>query len=98
MNIQAMMKQAQKLQKDMMNAKKQIDEMTFTSKKEFVEIVVSGDREVKSVKINKENLDGEDIEMLEDLILVCVNDAMDQIEAVTEQKMGKFTHGMSGLF
>ena len=98
MNIQAMMKQAQKLQKDMMNAKKQIDEMTFTSKKEFVEIVVSGDREVKSVKINKENLDGEDIEMLEDLILVCVNDAMDQIEAVTEQNMGKFTHGMPGLF
>ena len=98
MNIQAMMKQAQKLQKDMMNAKKQIDEMTFTSKKEFVEIVVSGDREVKSVKINKENLDGEDIEMLEDLILVCVNDAMDQIEAVTKQKMGKFTHGMPGLF
>ncbi|MCI5522149.1 MAG: YbaB/EbfC family nucleoid-associated protein [Tenericutes bacterium] len=98
MNIQAMMKQAQKLQKDMMNTKKQIDEMTFTSKKEFVEIVVSGDREVKSVKINKENLDGEDIEMLEDLILVCVNDAMDQIEAVTEQKMGKFTHGMPGLF
>ena len=97
MNIQAMMKQAQKLQKDMMNAKKQIDEMTFTSKKEFVEIVVSGDREVKSVKINKENLDGEDIEMLEDLILVCVNDAMDQIEAVTEQKMGKYSSMMNGL-
>lgn len=98
MNIQAMMKQAQKLQKDMMNAKQEIDEMEFESSSSFVTIRENGKKEITSVKISKAELDKEDIEMLEDMILVAVNDINKQIDKVTEQKMGKYTQGMPGLF
>ena len=85
MNIQAMMKQAQKLQKEMMTEKEKIDK-------------VNGQKEVLSVKIEQEQLDKEDIEMLEDIIVVAINDAMKKVDDTTEQKMGKYTQGMPGLF
>lgn len=98
MNIQAMMKQAQKLQKDMMNAKAEIDATTFEGKSSFVTVTANGKREILSVKIDSEQLDKDDIEMLEDLVLVAVNDVMKQIEKETESKLGKYTQGMPGLF
>ncbi len=98
MNIQAMMKQAQKLQKDMMNSKKEIDEMEFTGKSSFVTVTVKGTKEIKEVKIDQESLDQEEIEMLEDMILIATNDALKQVDKITEEKMGKYTQGMPGLF
>ncbi len=98
MNIQAMMKQAQKLQKDMMNEKQKIDEKTFVGKSSIVEIEVKGDKTIKAVKINSESFDKDEIEMLEDMIVVALNDAMKQIDKETEEKMGKYTQGMPGLF
>lgn len=96
MNMQAMMQQAQKLQRDMMKAKNEIDEKKFTSTQGFLTIEMKGNKEVTSVKIDKENLDKEDIEMLEDLISLAVNDNVKKIEKETESKMGKFG-GLSGL-
>ena len=96
MNMQAMMQQAQKLQRDMMKAKNEIDEKTFTSTQGFLTIEMKGTKEVTSVKIDKENLDKDDIEMLEDLISLAVNDNVKKIEKETESKMGKFG-GLSGL-
>lgn len=96
MNMQAMMQQAQKLQRDMMKAKNEIDEKTFTSTQGFLTIEMRGTKEVTSVKIDKENLDKDDIEMLEDLISLAVNDNVKKIEKETESKMGKFG-GLSGL-
>ena len=96
MNMQAMMQQAQKLQRDMMNAKNEIDEKKFTSTHGFLTIEMKGNKEVTSVKIDKENLDKDDIEMLEDLISLAVNDNVKKIEKETESKMGKFG-GLSGL-
>ena len=96
MNIQAMMQQAQKLQRDMMKAKNEIDEKKFTSTQGFLTIEMKGNKEVTSVKIDKENLDKDDIEMLEDLISLAVNDNVKKIEKETESKMGKFG-GLSGL-
>lgn len=96
MNMQAMMQQAQKLQRDMMKAKNEIDEKTFTSTHGFLTIEMKGTKEVTSVKIDKENLDKDDIEMLEDLISLAVNDNVKKIEKETESKMGKFG-GLSGL-
>ena len=58
----------------------------------------NGKKEITSVKIDATTLDKEDIEMLEDIILVAVNDINKQVDKVTEQKMGKFTQGMPGLF
>ena len=96
MNMQAMMQQAQKLQRDMMKAKNEIDEKKFTSTQGFLTIEIKGNKEVTSVKIDKENLDKDDIEMLEDLISLAVNDNVKKIEKETESKMGKFG-GLSGL-
>lgn len=96
MNMQAMMQQAQKLQRDMMKAKNEIDEKKFTSTQGFLTIEMKGTKEITSVKIDKENLDKDDIEMLEDLISLAVNDNIKKIEKETESKMGKFG-GLSGL-
>jgi len=98
MNIQAMMKQAQKLQKDMMDAKKQIDETTFEVTKSFVTVVAKGNKKIESIKIDIENLDKDEVEMTQDLILVAINELMDKIDKETESKMGKYTQGMPGLF
>jgi len=98
MNIQAMMKQAQKLQKDMMIAKEEIDKTIFEAKTSFVSIKANGKREILNVKIDIDAIEKEDIEMLEDLIQVATNDVMKQIEKETENKMGKYTQGMPGLF
>ena len=94
--MQAMMQQAQKLQRDMMKAKNEIDEKKFTSTQGFLTIEMKGTKEITSVKIDKENLDKDDIEMLEDLISLDVNDNINKIEKETESKMGKFG-GLSGL-
>lgn len=98
MNIQAMMKQAQKLQKDMMNAKKEIDETEFECTKSFLTVKAMGNKKIKSIKIDMENISKDEIEMVEDLILVAVNELMDKIDKETEKKMGKYTQGMPGLF
>lgn len=98
MNIQAMMKQAQKLQKDMMKAKEEIDNTVFEGKSSIVTARVKGNKAVESIKINSESLELDDIEMLEDMLMVAINDAMKQIDEVTEKKLGKFTQGMPGLF
>ncbi len=98
MNMQAMLKQAQKLQKDMMNEKAKIDETIFTGKSSFVTIEMNGKKEVVSVKIDAESIEKDDIEMLQDMILVATNDAVKQIDTETEKKMGRFTQGMPGLF
>ena len=98
MNIQAMMKQAQKMQKEMMSAKEEIDNTIFEGKSSFVTVKVKGTKEMESIKIDSESLEKDDIEMLEDMLLVAINDAMKQIDDLTNKKLGKFTQGMPGLF
>ncbi|MDD2377493.1 MAG: YbaB/EbfC family nucleoid-associated protein [Bacilli bacterium] len=98
MNIQAMMKQAQKLQKDMMEAKEEIDKMEFNGVASFVTVTMLGSKEVTNVKIDNKNIESDEIELLEDMIVVATNDAIKQIDAITEEKMGKYTQGMPGLF
>ena len=99
MNMQAMMKQAQQLQKDMMKAKEEIDKTDFVGESSIVKVTIDGTKTVKQIEINKDDtLDVEDIEMLEDMLMVAINDAMKQVDDMTDQKMGKFGNGMSGLF
>ena len=98
MNIQAMMKQAQKLQKDMMNAKKEIDETVFENTKSFVTVKAKGNKKIESIKIDIEKIEKDELEMVEDLILVTINELIDKIDDETERKMGKYTQGMPGLF
>ena len=97
MNIQAMMKQAQKMQKDMLNTKEEINNMNFEGKSSLVTVVVNGNKEVLSVKIGNE-FEFDDIEMLQDMIVIALNDAMKKVDKEIETKMGKYTQGMPGLF
>ena len=98
MNMQAMMKQAQKLQRDMMKEKNEIDEMEFTGKSSFVTVTMKGTKEITKVKIDSESIEKDEIEMLEDMILVATNEASKKVDETTENKMGKYTQGMPGLF
>ena len=96
MNIQALMKQAQTLQKDMMKAKEEIDNMEFTGNSSFVSVVVKGDKTIKKVTINNDDITLDDKEIIEDMLVVALNDAFKQIDKVTEQKLGKFSNMLPG--
>lgn len=96
MNIQALMKQAQNLQKDMMKAKNEIDAMTFTGTSSFVSVTVKGTKEVTKVTINNDSISNDDKEMIEDMLVIALNDAFKQVDKITEQKMGKFNNMMPG--
>ena len=93
-----MMKQAQKLQKDMMEEKNRIDNMEFVAKSSFVTVKMKGTKELFDVKIEMDSLDKEEVEMLQDMIMVAVNDCIKQIDKETEKNLGKYTQGMPGLF
>ncbi len=98
MNIQAMMKQAQKLQNDMMKAKEEIDKMEFSSTNGLVTVKINGKKEVIDVVIEKDaDFSLDDLEMLQDMIRIATNEAMEQVDKVTEDKMGRFS-SMPGLF
>lgn len=98
MNIQAMLKQAQKLQQDMSKAKEEIDHKFYESSVSFVDVQLYGSKKISKIKINKEILDHDDVEMLEDMIVTAINQTIDKIDKDTETKLGKFTNGMPGLF
>ena len=87
MNIQAMMKQAQKINKT-----------EYTGSSSFVTVIMMGDKTIKEIKIDNDNLDKEEIEMLQDMLVVAINQAMKQIDEDTNKKLGKYTQGMPGLF
>lgn len=98
MNIQQMMKQAQKMQKDMMSAKDEISKTIFLGESALVHVKMNGDREIISVKIDSKEIDIDDLELIEDMVMIAVNDAIKKINIETENKMGKYTQGMPGLF
>lgn len=96
MNMQAMMKQVQKLQKDMTKTQEEINNSEFIGKSSFVTVVLYGTKKVKSVKIEESEIE-DDLEMLEDMITLAFNDAINQIDKMTEEKMGAYTKGMPGI-
>lgn len=97
MNMQQIMQQAQRMQRDITKKKEEIDKMEFLGKSEWVEIVFNGKREIKSFKILKDEIDGDDKEMLEDMIMIAMKDAFSKIDKESESKLGSYA-SMSGLF
>ena len=97
MNMQAMLKEAQKLQKEMMNEQEKINSMEFIGKSSLVTIKMNGKKEITSVEIS-DKIDVDDIDMIQDMIMIAHNDAIKQIDKEIENKMGKYTKGMPGLF
>jgi len=97
MNINQLMQQAQKMQKDINKAQEEVGKMLFTSKKDLVEVEINGNKEITKVTLDK-NIEKDDIEALEDMILIAVNDAIKQAEAEMEKKLGRYSKAMPGLF
>lgn len=98
MNMQALMQQAQKAQRDILKKKEEIDNMDFVGKSEWIEINFKGSRDVKSVNItNDAAFDPENKEILSDMIMLAIKDGLTKIEKETESKMGQYGQ-MGGLF
>ena len=97
-NMNNLMKQAQKMQKQMEENQKALEEKEFTAAAGggAVEVTVSGKKEVQKVKLQEEVVDPDDVEMLEDLLVAAVNEALEKVDAETTSAMSKFTGGMGG--
>ncbi len=101
-NMNAMLKQAQKMQEDMANLQADLEQREFTGSAGggMVEATVTGKHELVSLKINPEAIDPDDAEMLEDFVMLAVNEAINKATKTQEEEMGAITSGlnMPGLF
>ena len=95
-NMNNLMKQAQKMQRQMEEATKALEEKEVSASAGggAVEVTVSGKKEVVKVKLAEEVVDPDDIEMLEDLIVAATNEALRNMEEISQQSMSKITGGM----
>ena len=99
MNMNNLMAQAQKMQKDIQKKQEEINSMTFVGESEWVEVTLTGNKSIVKVNIkDKKTMDEEDLECLEDMIKIAVNDAYKQIDAEIEKKMGMYSKLAGGLF
>ena len=103
MNMNNLMKQAQKMQKQMETMQDEMKNKTLevTAGGGAIKIVINGKNELQEIKIAPSVVDPEDVEMLEDLVLASVNEAIRQAEELMQTEMGKITGGMGlpgGLF
>ena len=98
-NMNNLMKQAQRMQKQMEETTKELEEkeITATAGGGAVEVTVTGKKEVKAVKLDPEVVGPDDIEMLEDLIVAATNEALRKMEEISQAEMSKITGGLGGL-
>ena len=92
MNINNLMKEAKKMQSDMEKSQEELAEKEFTASAggEAIVVKVSGKKEIKEIKIKPEVVDPEDVEMLEDLITTCINNALKQVDDAQVASLGKY--------
>ena len=95
-NMNNLMKQAQKMQRQMEESQKELEEKAFTASAGggVVEVTISGKREVTKVKIDPDAVDQDYVEMLEDLIVAATNEALRKVEQESTSMMSKLTGGM----
>ncbi|MFK5953403.1 MAG: YbaB/EbfC family nucleoid-associated protein [Desulfobacterium sp.] len=96
-NMGGMMKQAQKLQTKMLKMQEELALKTVdvSAGGGMVKVVATGNQKIQSISLEKEVVDPEDVEMLEDLILAAVNDALNKSQEMVSGEMGKLTGGMN---
>ena len=101
-NMQAMLKQAQKMQEDMAEKQAELEEQEYdvAAGGGVVNVKINGKKEILSVKIDPEVVDPDDVETLEDLIVAGVNEAIKKVEAISAEEMQKITGTMNlpGMF
>ena len=95
-NMSNLMKQAQRMQRQMEESKKALDEKEFTASAGggAVEVTVDGSKTLKAVKLSPEAVDPDDVEMLQDMIVAAVNEAMKQVDDASGQLFGGMTGGL----
>lgn len=99
MNMQQMLMQAQKMQRELQKAQNELKEKEFTvSKGGAVTVVVKGDHKIKSISVDEDAFDKDNKEMVEDMIAMAVNEAIDQIEKEAEEINERITGRSGGLF
>ena len=102
MNQAAMMKQAQKMQQDLLRMQEEQENKTYTAKAGggMVSATVNGKHEVVALEINPEAVDPDDVEMLQDMVIAAINEAMRNADADAAQNMSRLTGGLNlgGLF
>ena len=102
MNQAAMMKQAQKMQQEMMRMQQELENTNYTAAAGggMVKAVVNGKHELVDLQINPEAVDPDDVDMLQDMVIAAVNEAMRTADAAAQNNMSKFTGGLNlgGLF
>ena len=97
MNMQALMQQAQKMQKDLQKKQGELETMEFEGTSEWVTVVLSGKKELKKINIKKVSLDEEDVEMLEDMIQIAFKDAVSKVDKAYDEKLGMYGKQLNGL-
>ncbi len=99
-NMNNLMKQAQRMQRQMEESQKELEEKEFTASAGggAVEVTITGKKEITKVKLSPEVVDPDDIEMLEDLIVAATNEAIRKIEELSQETMSKITGGLGGGF
>ena len=98
MNMQNLMAQAQKMQRDITKKKEEVENSEFEGTSEWVKLVINGKKEIQSINITKDGtIDEEDKEMLEDMIKIAFNQACTKVDAAFEEKMGAYS-SLGGLF
>mgnify|MGYP002799875270 FL=1 len=92
MNMNNLMKQAKKMQEDMEKSQAELASKDFeaTAGGGAISVKVSGEKVIKEIKIQKDVVDPDDVEMLEDLILTCVNEALRKVDSAQADQLGKF--------
>ena len=98
-NMNNLMKQAQRMQKQMEETTKELEEKEITASAGggAVEVTVSGKKEVVKIKLSEEVVDPDDIEMLEDLIMAATNEALREMDELSNKEMSKINGGLGGL-
>ena len=91
-NMQALMRQAQKMQEEALKAQQELEESEVVGEASngLVKVTMDGAKNPVSISIDPEIVDPEDVEMLEDMIIVALKDASEKVDALKEQKMGRF--------
>lgn len=100
MDMNALMRQAQAMQRQMMKAQRELEAKLFEldSAGGAIHVSIYGSKKIESIKIDKDAIDPEDKEMLEDMIKVAINESLDMIDKEIEKIQAKFTGGMKMPF
>ena len=98
MDMGAMMKQVQKMQADMLKAQEELKDVTVDASAGggMIKVTMSGDLELRSVEIDPDAVDPEDVEMLQDMVMAAINEALRAAQEAANNKMGGVTGGLGG--